>query len=112
VRNEELAARDMLDGTSLQQEFFALWEEYEARESIESKIVKDADNLDVDFELAEQATQGSTLKEVKRETRQFVSENKLYTKTAKAMFDQLQSANPHDWHFKGRNRSNGGDWQK
>lgn len=111
-RNEQLAAQDMLAGTSIHDEFYALWEEYEARESLESKIVKDADNLDVDFELAENEAKGGRLKEVKRETREFVGKNKLYTQTAKAMFEQLQHADPHAWHMQGRNRRNGGDWQR
>src|SRR6185312_6928138 len=48
-RKEEMAIRDMLAGTSVENEFFALWEEYEQRETLEAKIAKDADNLDVDF---------------------------------------------------------------
>jgi putative hydrolase of HD superfamily len=112
VRNEELAAQDMLAGTSIEDEFYALWEEYEARESIEAKIVKDADNLDVDFELAEQAVNGSQLKDIKQAMRQSVADGKLYTQTAKKMFEQLQTSSPHDWHFKGRNRINSGDWKK
>lgn len=110
-RNEELAIRDMLSGTSLENEFYSLWEEYEKRSSLESKIVKDADNLDVDFELAEQATKGSPLKEHWKENREFVAKNKLYTETARKLYDQLTVANPHDWHLQGRNRRNEGDWK-
>lgn len=111
VRNEELGIKDILDGTTLEKEFFALWEEYETRESLESKIVKDADNLDVDFELAEQAATGSQLKGLKQPMRQTVADTKLYTETAKKMFAQLQNANPHNWHFSSRNRINSGDWK-
>ncbi|HEX8389917.1 MAG TPA: HD domain-containing protein [Candidatus Saccharimonadales bacterium] len=103
-RNEELAIKDMLAGTSLEKEFYELWEEYEARTSLEAKIVKDADNLDVDFELSEQAAKGSSLKKDWTTNRNYVSQNKLYTKTAKSLYDQLVVANPHDWHLKGRNR--------
>ena len=111
-RNEELAIKDMLGGTSLEKEFYELWEEYETRTSIEAKIVKDADNLDVDFELAEQASKGSPLQGHWNENRTFVAGNKLYTDTAKKIFKQLADANPHEWHLKGRNRRNGGDWRK
>jgi putative hydrolases of HD superfamily len=111
-RNEELGIKDMLHGTAIQDEFFALWEEYETRETLESKIVKDADNLDVDFELAEQAAIGSQLKNVKQAMRQTVADTKLYTDTAKKLFTQLQEANPHDWHFTARNRINSGDWRQ
>lgn len=37
---------------------------------------------------------------------------KLFTKTAREMFDQLESADPHAWHLDGRNRINSGDWKK
>lgn len=111
-RNEKLAIQDMLTGTALEAEFYALWEEYEERASLESKIAKDADNLDVDFELAEQAAKGSLLQKHWQENREFVAKKKLYTSTAKKLFDQLASANPHAWHLEGRNRRNGGDWRK
>jgi putative hydrolase of HD superfamily len=111
-RNEELAIQDMLQGTGLEAEFHALWEEYETRESLESKIVKDADNLDVDFELAEQAATGNGLQQLWNDNRQFVAKSKLYTETAKKLFEQLEKTNPHDWHHTGRNRRNSGDWQK
>lgn len=112
-RNEELAIQDILDGTSVEKEFRELWDEYEKRESLEAKIAKDADNLDVDFELAEQAAKGSRLGEVKRPSRELVAETKLYTETAKAIYKQLQDSDPHDWWWlSARNRARGGDWQK
>lgn len=110
-RNEELAIHDMLAGTAIEEEFLALWEEYETRTSIEAKIVKDADNLDVDFELAEQASKGSQLQTQWLDNRKFVAKEKLYTKTAKNLFEQLLTANPHEWHLNGRNRRNSGDWR-
>lgn len=111
-RKEQLAIEDILAGTSVQDEFYAIWEEYEERECLEAKIVKDADNLDVDFELAEQEGMGSTLKAHWEEMRQSVADRKMYTDTARQMFEQLKSANPQEWHIKGRNRINGGDWRK
>jgi 5'-deoxynucleotidase YfbR-like HD superfamily hydrolase len=107
-----MAMEDMLKGTAVKDEFYAIWEEYEKRECLEAKIVKDADNLDVDFELAEQASGGSTLQEQWKDMRQSIADRKLYTETAKQMFEQLKTANPHNWHIKGRNRINGGDWRK
>jgi putative hydrolase of HD superfamily len=111
-RKSELAITDMLANTSLQDEFYALFQEYEARETLESKIVKDADNLDVDFELTEQAAKGSKLFDVKHSMRDQVAATKLYTATAKKIYKALQTANPHDWHYNARNRINGGDWKK
>jgi putative hydrolase of HD superfamily len=111
-RNEEQGIKDMLQGTAIEAEFLALWEEYEARESIEAKIVKDADNLDVDMELMEQAANGVQLKELWKDMRAHVGREKLYTETAKRMFAQIQDSNPHDWHLSGRNRITSGDWKK
>lgn len=111
-RSEDMAIQDILEDTAIKEEFLALWEEYETRESLESKIVKDADTLDVDFELAEQEARGSTVKLNKAETRKRASE-KLYTDTAKKIYEQLQESNPHDWwRTSSRNRLNAGDWKK
>jgi putative hydrolase of HD superfamily len=111
IRNEELGIKDMLAGTTLEKEFLSLWREYENRKTLEAKIAKDADNLDVDFELAEQASKGSTLQANWKENRLFVSKQKLYTMTAKRLYEQLSKSNPHDWHLNGRNRRTDGDWK-
>ncbi len=76
-----------------------------------AKIAKDSDNLDVDFELAEQASKGSPLQANWQENRLFASKEKLYTDTAKRLFEQLSISNPHDWHLNGRNRRKAGDWK-
>ncbi|HYE22358.1 MAG TPA: HD domain-containing protein [Verrucomicrobiae bacterium] len=110
-RNEELAIADMVEDTSLT-EFKDIWNEYEKRESIEAKIVKDADNLSVDMELVEQAYRGNQLKEVFSEHRHKVASSGLTTESAKKLWHQIWNGNPHDWHLKGRNRFNGGDWKE
>ncbi len=109
-RNEELAIQDILAGSSLEKEFYQLWQEYETRETIESKIVKDADMLDVDFELAESAAAGHTLPQ-EWKSQQEARLPKLYTKTARLLFDQLMQTSPNAWHINGRNRNNAGDWR-
>lgn len=111
-RKEELAINDILDETSVKDEFLALWHEYETRESLESKIVKDADNLDVDFELREQQNNGNLLHDDWKEARQRVADSKLYTETARRIYEQLKGIGPHEWHSNSRrNRHNGGDWK-
>lgn len=111
IRKEDEGLNDMLEGTSLREEFVALWHEYEQRECLEAKIVKDADNLDVDMELREQASQGHQLPEAWREARQSLVA-KLCTDTAKKMKLAILESDPHDWHIKSpRNRLNGGDWK-
>lgn len=111
-RKEELAINDMLGDTAIKNEYLELWHEYEERKSIESKIVKDADTLDVDFELAEQEAGGSSLKRFKKNTRA-QAHKKLYTETAKVMAEQITEVSPHEWHRSSvRNRVNSGDWKK
>jgi putative hydrolase of HD superfamily len=111
-RHEDKAITDMMTGTAIAAEIIALAREYEKRECIEAKIVKDADNLDVDFELSEQRARGHvTLFQAKQNMRAKVAATKLYTGTAKQMWDEIQEANPHDWHHNAQgNRFNSGDW--
>ena len=112
-RYEEEAINNMLAGTSIEKEFLEIWHEYEKRESLEAKIVKDADNLDVDMELREQGNNGSKIEKALQPGRRRVREAKLYTDTARELFDAIQKADPHDWHMKSpHNRLNGGDWKK
>src|SRR3972149_971171 len=100
-RDEKGAIKDMLHGTTLPSELLDLWQEYEERESLESKVVKDADNLDVDFEIQEQAARGVNLKEdwYKEQRKPLVYPN-LHTETAKRIFEMLYSSNRNDWHTK------------
>lgn len=111
-RNELAAVTDSLDETGLNQEFLELWKEYEQRESLEAKIVKDADNLEVDLELREQAARGQQLSADFAKMRAHVAKTKLYTNAARQLWDQIKTANPHDWHLNGRNRFKDGDWKK
>lgn len=111
-RDEEKAIEKTLEQTAVEKEFLALWHEYEKRECIEAKIVKDADNLEVDLELQEQHYRGFTLKEKWSKMRKHVSETKLYTKTAKKLWKEITKADPHDWHANAQNRFNEGDWKK
>lgn len=110
-RNEQLGIEDMLASTALEEEFIKLWHDYEIRETIEAKIVKDADNLAVDFEIQEQKARGMTLADRLSGNRKVIYENKLYTKTAKKIWKALQESSPHDWHRNGRTRLNAGDWK-
>jgi putative hydrolases of HD superfamily len=112
VRKEEEAINDMLAATAIRDEYLELFHEYELRESIESKIVKDADTLDVDFELAEQVSRGNTIGTRWAKDRQKVADTKLYTNSAKMIHEQLKGVSPLDWHTNSpQNRHHGGDWK-
>ncbi len=111
-RHNEKAIHDVLGGTPLESEMIALWEEYEKRECLEAKIVKDADNLDVDFELYEQAARGETHQFNYLAGRELVYKTQLFTKSAKKIWESLRGSNPHDWHLNAPNRLRAGDWAK
>lgn len=111
-RHEELGIADMLENTSLEKEFLALWHEYEKRECLEAKIVKDADNLDVDLEVREQRQIGNRLADKWASSPAEFGKRKFFTKSALAMSEAIRNSNPYDWHDKSpRNRVNGGDWK-
>lgn len=111
-RHEEEALTDTLFDTAVGEEFLAIWREYEEKDCIEAKIVKDADTLDVDLELKEQEFRGLRLGEDTFDGRMYVAQNKLYTDAAKDFFYAIQSSNPNDWHVKGKNRFTSGDWRR
>ena len=95
--DEEKAAHEMFADTSLldlKESLFA----YDRRDSIEAKIVKDADNLDIDLELKEMEEKGHTLPVKWREFRRVIRDQKLYTQTAKAMWNAIQTSDPSSWH--------------
>jgi putative hydrolases of HD superfamily len=98
--DDKLAAKDSLSGTSLSDFYDEDFLEYEERKNIEAKIVKDADNLEVDLELKELAERGSKLPKKWKDLRRLVREEKLYTESAKKMWDEIQTADVADWHLK------------
>lgn len=110
-RDEEKAIEDILDGTVLSDDFVSLWKEYEKRECIEARIVKDADILEVDLELQEQAARGVILKNEWYENRKVGASQKLSTATGRGLWKTIYQSNPHDWHHRGKNRFTSGDWK-
>jgi len=96
--DEESALKDTLAGTLLE-DFTEIQKQYESRDSMEAKIVKDADNLDVEVELKELAERGHQLPKKWQGLRQFVRDEKLHTDVAKEFWDEIQNSNPADWHL-------------
>ena len=92
------AARDLFAGTVFA-DLEKILKEYEKRDSIEATIVKDADNLDIDLELREIAERGNKVAVKKQPLRKLVRNKKLYTKTAKKLWDEIQKSNPSSWHL-------------
>lgn len=110
-RNEEQAIKDILAETGLEEEFGTLYREYESRQTLESKIVKDADNIEVDLELAEQKARGNPLSDKWQAMRQKVRST-LFTESAKLLFDSIYQTDPDAWHINAPNRFSAGDWKK
>jgi 5'-deoxynucleotidase YfbR-like HD superfamily hydrolase len=97
-RYEHKALADTLKDTALS-EFLDLWEEYEKKDCLEAKIVKDADYLDVELELKELEAMGNRLGQVLMPSRKKIVEEKLYTETARKMWYKIQESDPHHWHM-------------
>jgi putative hydrolase of HD superfamily len=97
--DDQAAVDDSLKGTSLA-DYAGLFKEYETRDSIEAKIVKDADNLDIDLELKELEEKGSRLPAKLSELRRVVRDQQLHTESARRLWDEIQAADISDWHLK------------
>ena len=96
--DESRAADDMFKDTIFG-DFRKTLEQYEKRDSIEAKIVMDADNLDVDLELKEIEELGSKLPQKwAKNNRKFVRDEKHYTESAKKLWDEIQTSDPSNWH--------------
>jgi len=92
------AARDQFTGTSFG-DLEDILKEYEARKTLTAKVVKDADNLDVDLELRELMELGNKVAAKKQPLRRLVRNKKLYTKTARTIWDEIQKSDPSSWHL-------------
>ena len=96
-RDEKLARKDLFTGTSLLDFERDILREFEERKSKVSKIVKDADNLDVEMELVELEAHGSHTAAIMSKNRKESLLKKLYTKSAKKLWKEMQTANPVSW---------------
>src|SRR3989344_7777107 len=111
LRKEVEAMTHMCASTVHEKELNDLMKEYEDRKSIESRIVKDADNLDVELDLNEQAAKGHSLGKIWTKDRKKQVYPKLFTKSGKKLWDEIAKTNPHDWHLNSpHNRFKMGDW--
>lgn len=112
-QDEMMAIEDVFEKTIYGSDMKELMVEYKERQSIESKIVKDADNIDVELELKELEFKGHSLGKIWEKGRQERVYPSLYTKTARLLWDEIKNSNPHNWHLNSNNnRFRGGDWKK
>lgn len=104
-RNEDKAIKDIFKNTELEKEMVSLWHEYEGKKTIEAQIVKDADFLDVDFEIKEQESMGRKNMKNWSPRRKKISE-KFYTNSAKKIWKAIQTSKPEDWYENPLNQYN------
>lgn len=97
--DEQAAADDLFRGTSLEDLNSEILHEYKERKSIESQIVKDADNLDLDLEMRELEERGSQLPKKWYNMRKSLRDEKLYTESAKKLWDMIQKVDIDEWHI-------------
>ena len=105
-RKEKEAFEDVFRGTAFLEEMKDIWQEYEDRKTLESKIAKDADVLDVEMELCEQRSKGDRIGSIWSKEREKKIKSQLHTKSAKKFWEEIKKSDPHDWHLKGRNMFN------
>ncbi len=95
-RHEEKASKDQLTGTAFE-DMLELLSLYKERKSIESHIIKDADDLEVDMELNELWRLGNKVAyEYMTKQRKKIRE-KLHTESAKILWDQIYATPPDLW---------------
>lgn len=104
-RDEKRALADMLAGTSMAGEAEELMREYRERTTLEAKVVKDADLLDVDLELRELAATGGKYPKKWDEKRRHVADHELLTDSGRKLWQEIQTADPYDWYADGIDRN-------
>lgn len=102
-QDEAKAISDIFKNTFLDGEAENLYKEYKSRKTKEAKIVKDADNLEVDLEVVEQEKMGYQKPKIWNKVRDIAGKN-LYTKTARDIYKKIRTADCHDWHVNSPNR--------
>ena len=100
-KDDHLAASSQFAETSLA-DMVELLTEYEKRECLEAKIVKDADMLVAELEMCELTARGHGYPVAFMAERDSVLP-RLRTETAKQMFTKIREVSPFDWIRKGPN---------
>ena len=93
--NETKAVRDLAKGLKCGEEIMALTHEFKAGESLEARIARDADQLDLILELKEQQDLGN--KYAKEWL--FYAVKRLQTESAKMMAKEIMNTDSTDWWF-------------
>ena len=90
---EKKVADDQLQDLPMKSDIQALLNEYEAEETIESKVAKDADTLNSAFQCKAYLEQGHELMRAYLYNFQF----RLKTESAKKIYEEVQQTQSFDW---------------
>ncbi|MDP3953596.1 MAG: HD domain-containing protein [bacterium] len=96
--DKEKATKDVFEGTSLEDFYKDLFKEYKKMESMEAKIVKDADQLDIDFELKELEEQGHQIPVKWLKSRNKIKKETFHTESAKKLYELVWKTDRSDWY--------------
>jgi 5'-deoxynucleotidase YfbR-like HD superfamily hydrolase len=96
-RDEGNAIAASTTDTAVADDAPVLWDEFKAGKTLEAKIVKDADNLDVDLEFRERREDWPFAR-TNDDIRQAVYTKKLRTNTAKQLWQDIQTSDPSHWY--------------
>lgn len=95
---ENEVVKDQLSGIPIANELLKITSEYEKRESLESKLAKDADLLDQILLLKEYAWQGN--QEATQWLKGSEQAKRLFSKSAKQIAKEIVSQKPSDWWYR------------
>ncbi len=93
--DEEKAMKDQLNGLEFGDEIMALINEFNTVSSLEARLAKDADQLDLIMELKEQLDLGNS----NARDWLFFAEKRLVTETAKKMSAEILKTESSEWWF-------------
>lgn len=87
---------DMCKGTSLESAALVAWDEFEAKESYEAQLAKDADTLETWFGFQEELEANNGYAATKMSARAAAGE-KLFTQEARDLWDEMQKVGAFSW---------------
>lgn len=94
-KDERRAQADAVAGTGFEEEILAAYDEFEARESLEARLAKDADQLDLLFNLKEELDKGNRFAQDWIDT----AVERLRTAEARELCAQMLRTDHNRWWF-------------
>ncbi len=91
--HERDAVRDAVDGTGLEAEVLGLWDEHEARQSPEARLVRDADQLDLLLNLKRELELGNPQAAAWMDN----VEARLLTESGRSLAAAIRAGRHTDW---------------